>query len=129
MTPSFRSDKGAALGFAAWGTGALSRPHPQPLSHCVGEGSRAFPLSRSAGEGDTGGEGNTARLPAHASAGENRPCRSDSVPNRCTLISSFGSPCPQGEPSWRMAWFPSRSGGNLKEGGEQNSARAIGKTE
>ena len=35
--------------------------------------------------GDRGDEGNTARLPAHASAGGNRPCRSDSVPNRCTL--------------------------------------------
>ena len=33
------------------------RPHPQPLSYCVGEGSRAFPLARLAGEGDTGGEG------------------------------------------------------------------------
>jgi hypothetical protein len=39
-------------------------PHPLPLSHCVGEGcrgerwfARAFPLSRRAGEGDTGGEG------------------------------------------------------------------------
>jgi hypothetical protein len=28
-----------------------------------------------------------------------------------------GSPCPQGEPSGRAAWFPSRSGGNLQEGG------------
>jgi len=39
-------------------------PHPQPLSHRVGEGSRGarqcalpFPLARLAGEGDTGGEG------------------------------------------------------------------------
>jgi len=35
----------------------------------------------------------------------------------------------RGEPSLCFARFPSRSGGNLKEGGEQNSARAIGKTE
>jgi tetraacyldisaccharide 4'-kinase len=39
-------------------------PHPQPLSHGVGEGCRGarrcalpFPLARLAGEGDTGGEG------------------------------------------------------------------------
>jgi tetraacyldisaccharide 4'-kinase len=39
-------------------------PHPQPLSHGVGEGCRGarrcalpFPLAREAGEGDTGGEG------------------------------------------------------------------------
>jgi tetraacyldisaccharide 4'-kinase len=39
-------------------------PHPQPLSHEVGEGCRGarrcalpFPLAREAGEGDTGGEG------------------------------------------------------------------------
>jgi tetraacyldisaccharide 4'-kinase len=39
-------------------------PHPQPLSHRVGEGCRGarrcalpFPLARLAGEGDTGGEG------------------------------------------------------------------------
>jgi tetraacyldisaccharide 4'-kinase len=39
-------------------------PHPQPLSHPVGEGCRGarrcalpFPLARLAGEGDTGGEG------------------------------------------------------------------------
>ena len=36
------SDKGTALGFAAWGTDALFRPHPQPLAHSVGEGSRAL---------------------------------------------------------------------------------------
>ena len=47
----------------------------------------AFPLSRPAGEGDKGGEGNTARLPVHACAGENSPCFKDFVPNRCTLIS------------------------------------------
>ena len=30
---------------------------------------------------------------------------------------SLWFPCPQGEPNRRAAWFPSRSGGNLKEGG------------
>ena len=58
------------------------RPHPQPLSHAVGEGSRAFPLSRLAGEGDKGGEGKKARLPVHARAGKIAPaaailCRTD----------------------------------------------------
>jgi hypothetical protein len=107
------ADKGTALGFAAWGTDALFRPHPQPLSHSVGEGSRAFPLSRPPrGRGDTGGEGNTARLPAHASAGENRPCCSDSVPNRCTLISSFRFPLRAGgtEP---VRGSPREAGRNL----------------
>jgi hypothetical protein len=46
----------------------------------------AFPLSRLAGEGDKGGEGNTARLPVHACAGKNSPCCRDSVPSRCTLV-------------------------------------------
>jgi glutamine synthetase adenylyltransferase len=41
---------------------AFVSPHPQPLSHCVGEGSRVFPLSRKAGEGDTGGEGTYSSL-------------------------------------------------------------------
>jgi glutamine synthetase adenylyltransferase len=41
---------------------AFVSPHPQPLSHCVGEGSRVFPLSRLAGEGDTGGEGTHSSL-------------------------------------------------------------------
>jgi glutamine synthetase adenylyltransferase len=41
---------------------AFVSPHPQPLSHCVGEGSRVFPLSRLAGEGDTGGEGTYSSL-------------------------------------------------------------------
>ena len=105
-TLSLRSDKGTSLGFAV-GRGrplfALT-PSPSPTLWERGVGARgsapcsAFPLSRLAGEGDKGGEGKKARLPAHASAGGNRPCRSDSVPNRCTLISS-------------------RSGGNLQEGG------------
>ena len=34
---------------------------------------RAFPLSRPAGEGDTGGEGKKARLPVHACAGKIAP--------------------------------------------------------
>ena len=46
----------------------------------------AFPLSRLAGEGDKGGEGNKARLPVHACTGENSPRCRDSVPNRCTLV-------------------------------------------
>jgi hypothetical protein len=41
----------------------------------------------------------------------------------------LGSPREAGEPCGHLAWFPSRSGGNLKEGGEQNSAHAIGITE
>ena len=41
-----------------------------------------FPLSRLAGEGDKGGEGNTARPPVHAHAGKIAPasailCRTD----------------------------------------------------
>jgi glutamine synthetase adenylyltransferase len=43
-------------------SGAFVSPHPQPLSHAVGEGSRVFPLSRLAGEGDTGGEGTYSSL-------------------------------------------------------------------
>jgi len=43
-------------------SGTFVSPHPQPLSHCVGEGSRVFPLSRLAGEGDTGGEGTYSSL-------------------------------------------------------------------
>jgi hypothetical protein len=74
------------------GAHTLFRPHPQPLSYAVGEGSRAFPLSREAGEGDKGGEGNTARLPVHACAGKNSPCCRDSVPNRRTLVSSCRFP-------------------------------------
>jgi hypothetical protein len=68
--------------------------HPQPLSHSVGEGCRGalqcalqrVPPLPQAGEGDKGGEGNTARLPVHACAGKNSPCLRDSLPNRCTLI-------------------------------------------
>ena len=43
----------------SWAARAVFRPHPQPLSHRVGEGSRVpatrcgFPLSRVAGEGDS----------------------------------------------------------------------------
>jgi len=68
------------------------RPHPQPLSHIVGEGRAArepvcvrfsmggsfasalhIPLSRLAGEGDTGGEGKKVRLPLHACAWKTAP--------------------------------------------------------
>ena len=47
-------DKGTSLEFTVCEARTLFRPHPQPLSHCVGEGSRAFPLSRLAGEGAGG---------------------------------------------------------------------------
>jgi glutamine synthetase adenylyltransferase len=59
------SQSGAGTSQSTLGTsqsGAFVSPHPQPLSHCVGEGSRVFPLSRKAGEGDTGGEGTYSSL-------------------------------------------------------------------
>jgi hypothetical protein len=184
------ADKGTSLEFTVCEARTLFRPHPQPLSHCVGEGCRgarrcalqrvpplpqagelirvhrlsslcarrarffaltpspsptawergvgahggapcsAFPLSRrrergtkgvraiqrtcrftlalgkiapasktscrtvvplpEAGEGDKGGEGNTAHLPVHACAGKNSPCFKDFVPNRCTLTRRAG---------------------------------------
>ena len=99
-TLSLRSDKGTSLGFAV-GRGrplfALT-PSPSPTLWERGVGARgsapcsAFPLSREAGEGDKGGEGNTARLPVHACAGKNSPCCRDSVPSRCTLVSSCRFP-------------------------------------
>ena len=63
-------------------------PSPSPTAWERGVGAHgsapcsAFPLSRRAGEGDTGGEGNTARLPVHACAGKIAPasailCRTD----------------------------------------------------
>jgi hypothetical protein len=85
-----KGGEGTSLGFAVRRERTLFRPHPQPLSHCVGEGSRAFPLARPAGEGDKGGEGNTAHLPVHACAGKNSPCFKDFVPNRCTLTRRAG---------------------------------------
>jgi len=72
------------------------RPHPQPLSHRVGEGYTRVPPLPPAGEGDKGGEGNTAHLLVHACAGKNSPCFKDFVPNRCTLTSSPPAPLPQG---------------------------------
>ena len=135
-TPSLRSDKGTSLEFTVCEARTLFRPHPQPLSHCVGEGRRAqcfwsaeapasawaeaslphsiIPLSRPAGEGDKGGEGNTARLPVHARAGKNSPRFKDFVPNRCTLTRPYGGCHPLtfatphgGEPdrSRLNAWF------------------------
>jgi hypothetical protein len=67
-------------------------PSPSPTLWARGVGAHggapccAFPLSRLAGEGDKGGEGNKARLPVHACTGENSPRCRDSVPNRCTLV-------------------------------------------
>ena len=37
-----RADKGTSLEFAVCRGHTLFRPHPQPLSHSVGEGSRAL---------------------------------------------------------------------------------------
>jgi len=56
-------------------------PHPQPLSHSVGEGCRGarrcalqrVPPLPQAGEGDKGGEGKKAHLPIHARAGKIAP--------------------------------------------------------
>ena len=89
------ADKGTSLEFTVCEARTLFRPHPQPLSHSVGEGWRGarrcalqrVPPLPPAGEGDKGGEGNTAHLPVHACAGKNSPCFKDFVPNRCTLTS------------------------------------------
>jgi hypothetical protein len=88
------ADKGTSLGFAVGRVRPLFAltPSPSPTLWERGVGARgsapcsAFPLSRLVGEGDKGGEGNTARLPVHACAGENSPCCRDSVPSRCTLV-------------------------------------------
>ena len=93
LPPSLRSDKGTSLEFSVCEARTLFRPHPQPLSHWVGEGGRGarrcalqrVPPLPQAGEGDKGGEGNTAHLLVHACAGKNSPCFKDFVPNRCTL--------------------------------------------
>jgi len=77
-------------------------PSPPPLSHCVGEGrSCVFPLSRLAGEGDTGGEGKRACLPCCNCARKNRARSRDSVPNGCTLIRPAGGG--QNLPHFRLA--------------------------
>ena len=97
-TLSLRSDKGTSLGFTVCKVRPLSGHTPSP-SPTVWERSvgahggapcSAFPLSREAGEGDKGGEGNTARLPVHACGGKNSPCFKDFVPNRCTLTRPNG---------------------------------------
>jgi hypothetical protein len=93
------ADKGTSLEFTVCGARTLFRPHPQPLSHCVGEGCRGarrcalqrVPPLPPAGEGDKGGEGNTAHLLVHACAGKNSPCFKDFVPNRCTLTRRAGA--------------------------------------
>ena len=59
------ADKGTSLEFTVCEARTLFRPHPQPLSHCVGEGCRGarrcalqrVPPLPPAGEGDKGGEG------------------------------------------------------------------------
>ena len=56
----------------AWERGVVS-PHPQPLSHCVGEGSRASPLARLRERGARGVRDKKARLPVHARAGKIAP--------------------------------------------------------
>jgi hypothetical protein len=118
------ADKGTSLGFAV-GRGhplfALT-PSPSPTLWERGVGARgsapcsAFPLSRLAGEGDKGGEGNTARLPVHACAGKNSPCCRDSVPSRCTLVrggtawrASPITTCPQTRQAGRCVAFAGRS--------------------
>jgi hypothetical protein len=93
-----KGGEGTSLGFAVRRERTLFRPHPQPLSHSVGEGCRGarrcalqrVPPLPQAGEGDKGGEGNTAHLPVHACAGKNSPCFKDFVPNRCTLTRRAG---------------------------------------
>jgi hypothetical protein len=95
LSPLDKADKGTSLEFTVCEARTLFRPHPQPLSHCVGEGCRGarrcalqrVPPLPQAGEGDKGGEGNTAHLSVHACAGKNSPCFKDFVPNRCTLTS------------------------------------------
>jgi hypothetical protein len=72
LPPSYRSDKGTSLEFTVCEARTLFRPHPQPLSHAVGEGCRGarrcalqrVPPLPPAGEGDTGGEGKRPRLTA-----------------------------------------------------------------
>jgi hypothetical protein len=67
---------------------------------------KASPASRE--RGTQGVRAKRARLPARTRR-ENRPCLSDSVPNRCTLISSA---C-RGN---RWAWFPREAGGTSRRG-------------
>jgi len=75
-------------------------PHPQPLSHSVGEGRRGarrwgarrcalprVPPRPPAGEGDKGGEGKKSASTSRRGRKENRTCPRDFVPEGCTLIS------------------------------------------
>ena len=128
LPPSVMSDRGPSLGFAVVRERTLFCPHPQPLSHAVGEGSRAFPLSRPAGEGDTGGEGNPARLPATLPLGKNRACPQDSLPNCRTPVMPIAEPefivapllqvppASRGEPRSALVRFPLLAGGTLRRG-------------
>ena len=108
-------------------------PSPSPTLWERGVGAHggapcwALPLSRSAGEGDNGGEGKKARLPVHACAGKNSPCFKDFAPNRCTLILITEPefiiapllqvpPASRGEPSRAPVRFPLLAGGPLRRG-------------
>ena len=93
LPPSVMSDRGPSLGFAVVRERTLFCPHPQPLSHAVGErgvGAHggAFPLSRVAGEGDTGGAGNTARLPNNARTGQMAPTQRIPSPTAVPLFAA-----------------------------------------
>ena len=125
QTPSCGSDKGTSLEFTVCEARTLFRPHPQPLSHAVGEGRRGarrcalqrVPPLPPAGEGDKGGEGNTAHLLVRACAGKNSPCFKDFVPNRCTLTSSCRFPLQAGgtEPAPHSVPL-ALAGGTLRRG-------------
>ena len=72
-------ERGAARGHVWSAEAAASAWTEAALPHSI------IPLARPAGEGDKGGEGKKARLPAHISAGEKSRLPASSVPNRCTL--------------------------------------------
>ena len=72
-------ERGAARGHVWSAEAAASAWTEAALPHSI------IPLARPAGEGDKGGEGKKARLPAHISAGEKSRLPASSAPNRCTL--------------------------------------------
>ena len=81
-TLSCRSDKGTTVRYEVFEAGAVfpsASVNRQALRVAL---TPCVPLSRLAGEGDKGGEGNTARPPVHAHAGKIAPasvilCRTD----------------------------------------------------